>query len=276
MKLYPSHVRAVALMGSVPLGEKLPLHHPADAEAVLHHVFADCRADADCHRTFPHLDADWAKVTERLAKGPVVVQKPSGPITIRSGPFLEAIRNQLTVVFDQRALPLLISRAAEDDFGPFLKLVQHHAPELKADGLYLSVSCPEGTRRISEADVRQATAGISFGRWRIDQQVAACRLWPPADPNPALLTPVKSDLPVLFLAGGRDATTPVKWANDIAAGLPHSRVVVIEPGTHLPIGLSNIVCLDRIADAFFAKGTADGLDTACVATMKPPPFKLKA
>jgi len=54
MKLYPAHVRAVALMGSVPLGEKLPLHHAANAEAVLHLVFADCRVDPDCHRAFPH------------------------------------------------------------------------------------------------------------------------------------------------------------------------------------------------------------------------------
>jgi pimeloyl-ACP methyl ester carboxylesterase len=276
MKLYPAHVRAVALMGSVPLGEKLPLHHAANAETVLHLVFADCRADPDCHRAFPHLEADWAKVTRRLSKAPVVVQTRSGPVTIRSGPFLEAIRSQLNVIFTQRALPLLISRAAQGDFGPFLKTIQHRGPEPEADGLYLSVSCPEGTRRITEPEIVRATAGISFGRWRIDQQISACRVWPAVTPNPALLTPVKSDIPVLFLAGGRDATTPVKWANEIAARLPRSRVVVIEPASHLPIGLSNLVCPDRIMDAFFAKGSAAGLDISCVQTMKPSPFRLKA
>lgn len=276
MKLYPAHVRAMALIGSVPLGEKLPLHHPANAEAVLHNVFADCRADTDCHRAFPHLESDWAKLTGRLAKASVVVKTPRGPVTIRSGPFLETIRGQLNNTFGQRALPLLVSRASQGDFRPFLKLVQRQGAEPEADGLYLSVSCPEGTNRITPADIAQATAGISFGRWRIDQQIAACRVWPPAVPDPALLTPVKSDVPVLFLAGGRDATTPPKWADRIAAGLPRSRVVLIEQVAHLPIGLSNIVCLDRIAAAFFAKGSADGLNTSCIATMKPPPFQLHA
>jgi hypothetical protein len=49
-------------------------------------------------------------------------------------------------------------------------------------------------------------------------------------------------------------------------------VVVIEPMSHLPIGLTNIDCLDRIADAFFAKGDAEGLDTRCIASMKSPAF----
>jgi pimeloyl-ACP methyl ester carboxylesterase len=274
MKLYPAHVRAVALMGSVPLGEKLPLHHSANAEAVLHKVFADCRADAGCHRAFPHLEGDWAKVTERFAKAPVVVKTPSGTVTIRSGPFLETVRGQLNTTFAQRALPLLITRAARGDFGPLLKLVQRHEPELEADGLYLAISCPEGTNRIKAADIARATAGLSFGRWRIDQQIAACRMWPPTTLDAALLTPVKSNVPVVFFAGGRDATTPVKWADQIAANLPRSRVVVIEQIAHLPIGLSNIVCVDRIAATFFAKGSADGLDTSCIATMKPPPFRL--
>jgi len=49
-------------------------------------------------------------------------------------------------------------------------------------------------------------------------------------------------------------------------------VVIIEAMGHLPTGLDHLECLDRIADAFFAKGSAQGLDTSCVATMTPPPF----
>ncbi len=274
IKLYPDHVRAVALMGSLPLGEKLPLHHNANAEAALREVFADCRADGACHRAFPHLEADWTNLTRRLAQTPVLVQTKNGLFTIRSGPFLETVRNQLYVTPGQRGLPLLISRAANGDFGPLLKLVEHHGAELEADGLYLSVTCPEDTRRITEADIVKATAGVSFGRWRIDQHIAACKVWPPAEPDATLLTPVRSNVPVLLLAGGRDSVTPAKWAYQIAAGLPHARVVVIEPLSHAPIGLSNLGCLDRLMDTFYAKASADGLDISCVATMKPPPFRI--
>lgn len=276
MKLYPDHVRAVALMGSLPLGEKLPLHHNANADAALRKVFADCRVDTPCHRAFPHLEADWSKLTQRLAQAPAVVQTRNGSATIRSGPFLEFVRNQLYVTPGQRGLPFLISRAAAGNFDPFLKLVDHHGAELEADGLYLSVTCPEATRRLTEADITRATTGVSFGRWRIDQHVAACTVWPQVAPNPALLTPVSSNVPVLFLAGGRDSVTPAKWAYAIAARLPHARVVVIEPLSHAPIGLSNLGCLDSMMDAFYAKASAEGLDTSCVATMKPPPFRITA
>jgi pimeloyl-ACP methyl ester carboxylesterase len=84
--------------------------------------------------------------------------------------------------------------------------------------------------------------------------------------------PPKSAVPVLFLAGGRDASTPPAWARKVAEGLPNSRVVEIPAMSHLPIGLDHIECLDLMADAFFAKGSAKGLDTSCMAGMTPPPF----
>ncbi len=171
---------------------------------------------------------------------------------------------------------MLISRAARGDFAPLIQLVQGQGPELVAEGLYLSVTCPEGALRIAPAEIGAATRGSSsFGRYRIDQQIKACRLWTQARPDPALLSPVSANTPVLFLAGGHDATAPPFWARQIAARLPNSRVVVIEPMTHLPVGLENMDCPDRIMDAFFERGSAEGLDTSCVATMRPPPFAVR-
>jgi pimeloyl-ACP methyl ester carboxylesterase len=272
MKLYPSRVRAVAVFGTVPIGEKLPLHHAANGEMALRQMFADCRAEPGCHAAFPQLAAAWASLQRRLAKGSITIPTGKAPLVLRQGPFDELIRSQLNEVGSARRLPLLISRTAHGVYGPLTALIEHQGPELEADGLYLSVVCPEATRRIRPAEIGPATKGSSFGRWRIDQQIAACRLWAPARANPGLLTPVRSKIPVLFLAGGRDATTPVFWARRVAAGLPNSRVVVIERATHLPVGLDHIDCPDRIADAFFARGSANGLDTSCVATMRPPPF----
>jgi pimeloyl-ACP methyl ester carboxylesterase len=272
MKLYPSRVRAAALIGTAPLGEKLPLHHAANGEAALRQVFADCRSDRACDAAYPALAADWSGLMRRLAAGPVTVDTGAGPVSIRFGPFGEAIRSRLNTNWGQRAAPLMISRAARGDFSPFLKSVATQGPEPEADGLYLSVTCPEATRRIRPGEIAAATSGVALGRYRIDQQIAACRLWAPARADPAVLRPLNSDIPVLLLAGGRDATTPVAWARQVAAGLPRSRVIVIPPMAHLPVGLTNMVCLDRIADAFFARGSADGLDISCVMSMAPPPF----
>jgi len=129
--------------------------------------------------------------------------------------------------------------------------------------------------RIRSGEIAPAVNSATFGRWRIEQQIAACRLWRASRPNLDLLRPVESRVPVLLLAGGRDATTPVFWARQVARGLPNSRVVVVEQMTHLPVGLEHIDCPDRIMDAFFAQASAEGLDTSCVAGMAPPPFALR-
>jgi pimeloyl-ACP methyl ester carboxylesterase len=271
LKLYPDRVRAAALMGSVPLGEKLPLHHAANADASLRDLFADCRAEAACNRAFPDLAADWSRLIGRLRDHPVTVVGETEPI--RAGPFSEAIRGKLNVIFTRQGLPRIIHSAAGGDFGPYLASVRGGVHEPEADGLYLSITCPEGTRRITPGEIEREAAHTSFGRYRIDQQIAACREWAPAIAEPALLASVRSDVPVLLMSGGRDATTPPSWARRISARMPRSRVVVILAMTHLPIGLANMECLDHVMDAFFARASAVGLDVSCIATMTPPPFE---
>ncbi len=272
MKLYPERVRSAALIGTVPIGEKLPLHHGVNAQRALSLLFADCRADRRCNAAFPDLSADWERLQKRLSRGPIAIRTSVGGLLVRRGPFNELVRNQLGTVESARHLPALISRTARQDYAPLIKLVQAQGPEPEAEGLYLSITCPEATLRIRPDEIAPATRSSSFGRYRIDQQLAACRLWAPARPSPRLLTPLRSNIPVLLLAGGRDATTPPSWARQVSAGLPNSRVVIIEAMSHLPVGLDHLDCLDRLADAFFAKGSAEGLDTACVATMTPPAF----
>jgi pimeloyl-ACP methyl ester carboxylesterase len=235
-------------------------------------LFADCRADRRCNAAFPDLSADWERLQKRLSRGPIAIRTSVGGLLVRRGPFNELVRNQLGTVESARHLPALISRTARQDYAPLIKLVQAQGPEPEAEGLYLSITCPEATLRIRPDEIAPATRSSSFGRYRIDQQIAACRLWAPATPSPRLLTPLRSNIPVLLLAGGRDATTPPSWARQVSAGLPNSRVVIIEAMSHLPVGLEHLDCLDRLADAFFAKGAAEGLDTACVATMTPPAF----
>jgi pimeloyl-ACP methyl ester carboxylesterase len=272
MKLYPERVRSAALIGTVPIGEKLPLHHTVNGQEALRLLFADCRADRPCHAAFPDLSMDWERLQGGLAEHPMVVNTPVGSLLVRQGPFNELVRGQLNAVESARRLPVLINHAARGDYAPLIKLVQAQGPEPEAEGLYLSITCPEATLRIRADEIGPATRSSSFGRYRIDQQVAACRLWARSTPSARLLTPLVSDTPVLLLAGGRDATTPASWAWQVSAGLPNSRVVIIEPMSHLPVGLDHMDCLDRIMDAFFAKRSADGLDTSCVATMAPPAF----
>jgi len=61
--------------------------------------------------------------------------------------------------------------------------------------------------------------------------VAECRYWPPARPDPA--PPGRTlTMPVLLLAGQLDLSTPLPWAQQEAAQLPHARLLVIKGAGH--------------------------------------------
>jgi pimeloyl-ACP methyl ester carboxylesterase len=78
---------------------------------------------------------------------------------------------------------------------------------------------------------------------------------------------------VLLLNGTADYVTPPEIARRLQTGLSRSRLVLIEGLPHFPSGLSHMECYDRLVQAFFAKPEPERLDAACVAAMKPPPFR---
>jgi pimeloyl-ACP methyl ester carboxylesterase len=83
---------------------------------------------------------------------------------------------------------------------------------------------------------------------------------------------VRSAAPALLLSGSMDYVTPPEWAAQIAAQMPNARTVTIPLLGHFPDGLSNMECYDSLIARFFEAGSAEHLDTSCVAKMSPPPF----
>ena len=81
-----------------------------------------------------------------------------------------------------------------------------------------------------------------------------------------------SKAPVLILSGGRDPVTPPDWASRVAHKLSHSLHVVVPLAAHSDEGLDDAHCYDRVIVAFLDRGTAEGLDTSCLARAKPGPF----
>ena len=73
-----------------------------------------------------------------------------------------------------------------------------------------------------------------------------------------------------------DPVTPPKYGEEVARQLPNSRRVVIPQAGHIPDGLTDPGCLDRIILEFMDKGNARDLDTSCVERMAAPPFATSA
>ncbi len=123
MQQYPGRVRVAILVGTVPLGEKLPLHHGANAQRVLDLLISDCSLQPACRAAYPDLPEDWRRLIRRLDAGPVSVPVAEGFSMVERGPFLEALRAMMTSTAGQSRVPLVVSRAAAGDFSPFVKAV---------------------------------------------------------------------------------------------------------------------------------------------------------
>ncbi len=277
MREYSHNVRCAVLLGTVPIDEKTPLHHARAGEDVLQKIFDDCERDPLCDEKFPSLRNKWKDLLTAFDDGPVEAVYADSVdarlVTIARGPFCEATRTLLLTTTMQRRIPFIIHRASGGDFQPFFDVV---SPDTSlspyAEGMYLSVTCPEGTQRIADDEIESETAGTFLGRYRVDQQMAACAEWATAAVPDEALQPVTATTPTLLLAGGMDYVTPVSWAQQVSSRLSDSRVVVIDYLGHFPDGVANMECLDALIRAFLHAGTTVGLDLSCVDTMVPPPF----
>lgn len=274
IRAYPGRVRAAAFLGTVPMDLRTPLEHAASAERALLAIFADCAADAACAAAYPQLPDEWNAVLARFDAGPVPLPVDGAEVLVARGPFAESLRASMTTDAGQRRIPGIIHAAARGDFRPYLEAVAPGGgPPMIAEGLYLSIECSESAPRIAEDAIPDATAGTFLGRYRIDEQLGACRAWPRRETDESFFVPVLSDVPALFLAGGRDHVAPLRYAQAVASGFPNSRVVVIEEMPHFPVAMENLECLDVMLLAFYAAGDTAAVDAACTATMKAPPFQ---
>jgi len=281
LRRHGDHVRSAILLGVAGMDQYLPMFHARDGKAAVDRLFATCAKDPACGSAFPELAAEHERVLAGLdrERGHATVESPVDhhpvPVTIPRDIFAEQIRFTLYSAGPSAATPYVIHRAAQGDFEPFAQLAMLWEPSLRAIlayGMHLSVTCAEDVPFMSQAQIDAVIAGTYLRGFRANQQVAACREWPRGQIPADFHEPVTSDVPVLLISGPYDPVTPPRWAEEVVKHLARGLHVVIPDGHHGPGGLSNQACFSGMSAKFIERGTAEGLDTSCIQTMKPPPF----
>jgi pimeloyl-ACP methyl ester carboxylesterase len=280
---HPASVRTLLLYGAVATDERIPLHFASYFESALMATFEACAAEPACRERFPGLRDDLAAAVARLVGAPVPVEltdpssgEPFRFVVTRAG-FAQALRYMLYLPSSALLVPATVHAAAGGDFRPVAEAAQTFftfAASDFADGYYLSVTCSEDVPFILEAEIAAATGGTLLGDFRIRQQQAACAAWTAQPVDAAFLEPVRSAAPTLIVSGERDPVTPAKQAERIASTLPAARHVVVPDAGHDVGGLVGLDCLERLEAEFIRTANAERLDTACVASIRRPPFVL--
>lgn len=193
--------------------------------------------------------------------------------------FAEKLRSRMYSRESAKHIPLIIHRAAQGDFTPFLDEAipaDRSVPDFIADGMYLCVTCAEDVPFIDQEEVARVNEGNPFGNYRVFQQTRACSLWPQGKIPTDYHQPVTSNVPVLIFSGYMDPVTPPERGEEVASHLPNSKHIVVPQAAHGTEGLTNAECLDNLMREFLAKGNARDLDTTCVARIGSPPFAVKS
>ncbi len=269
-------VRAAIVEGTAPVSFKNPLPLAQAAQEGLDSLFAQCERDATCRAAFPHFWDEFEALRTSLRDHPAVARVPpalgdpdsTAPVTWST--FVEVIREMSYTAIGGRVVPLLVHRAATGDFGSVLNSgvnVRRRTRAAVRLGFLLSQTCTEDVPRITDAEVASQTEGTYLGDVRVRDQRAACAGWPRGTIAPEDLTPVRSDVPVLLLAGTIDPVTRPQFAQDAARTLPNS-LVVIAPGGHVPAGS----CVEAMERQFLSRAMPRDVDTSCVREMTLPPF----
>lgn len=277
LRQHPEHVRTITLMSVAPTYLRMPMYHSQAADRAMNLLLEECEHDAKCHEAFPQIRDDWQEVLAELQRGPAHAEYRSAAgkteFEVQRDIFAEKIRNFLYSRDQAIRIPLIVHRAASGDFQPFLQqAIGPSAPDFIADGMYLCVTCSEDVPFIDQAEAEKMNTDNPFGNYRVFQQTRACSMWPRGEIPENYREPVRSDVPALIFSGNLDPVTPPQRGEEVARYLPNSRHVIIPEGGHVPFGLTNLDCLDKLIIEFLDKGDAKGLDDSCVEQMKPAPF----
>jgi pimeloyl-ACP methyl ester carboxylesterase len=273
-RAHPSRVRTMILDGVAPPQMRVGAEFAEDGEAALRAALRRCAEDRLCAEKNPALEADLEAALARLAR-PVEVELRDP----RTGePRVEELgRDHLTRVLfalsyapEGAALyPPAIRAAARGDLAPLGALVSLLAGDVEATiarPLQLSVVCAEDVP-FYPPPAAGAARGV-YGRDAEEAFRKLCAVWPVPPAPAAVKEPVRADVPALLLSGEADPVTPARWGALAAETLPRGRHVVLPGMGH---GVLFRGCLPRVAKAFLDAGSADGLDLACAARIRPPP-----
>lgn len=280
LRRHPASVRTATLERVAVPGSLLGTAR-ASQEA-LDGLIAECERDPVCGGAYPKLREELATVLRRVAAEPVrigMIDPPTRkPVELRlsQAGVAQTLRYMLYSPIEAALLPLAIHEAAQGNWKPLARLAFLHGLDMSgmAEGFFQSVACAEEVALIRDGEIAPATAGTFLGDFRVRRQKAACEGWPVRDLGPDLQAPVVSDVPALLISGERDPATPPSNGERVARGLKRARHVVVPDGSHFLEGMQGGDCIQDLVAAFLEAGTAEKLDTSCLALMRRPDFEL--
>lgn len=230
MRLHPKTVSRVLLSGVEPLDNGYDM--PSHVWAALLRIAAEAETDPRLRASLPPggLRKAIDEILARLERGPVVVRLKSGE-QVMLGP--EDFR--LGLVSRPADWPVRIIDIHRGRYEAWATEVAASRRPLKTTPAALIGPLIDTSLNVSGARAERLAndpAVQYLGAWSFTPPMAAASLWPTPDVGDALRLPVESPIPVVFVHGDWDISTPIENSQEIQPYFPNSRLVVVRRGGH--------------------------------------------
>jgi pimeloyl-ACP methyl ester carboxylesterase len=273
-RAFPDSVRSLVLDGVAAPEQVIPAGG-RDGQAALDKLFAQCDADAACHKAYPNLRAEWDTLAARAEAGlklQIADPRTAQPVTFTmTGPrFFGTVHNILYSPADARRLPFLLHSAYQGRWEPFI--ARHNiAGDFASDAssailLHLAVVCAEDVPRMTPTLMKEDASTLT--RPLADRIPGLCKtLNVPAVP---FAEPAAIQAPALLLSGALDPVTPPRRAESAARRMPKAQQLVVANAGH---GVSQLGCAPRLLRDFLDR-PGSPLDAKCLSEIPAPTFQL--
>lgn len=248
LRQFPEHVKSLVLVSAIPLSAVLPDSLDPPAKRAVDLLVADCASDPLCHAAFPNFASEISSARAGLAPEQVI-----------------GLHFLLYSSTTARRVPWLVHQAFTGHSQPLDREIAQNrktVTDALSIGLHLTVVCSE--------DVpfsKHPQPSDPFGAALDKEYAGACQGWPIAAMPENYRSPLKSEIPVLIIAGDRDPVTPPENARDIARDFPNANLVIVPGSSHFVDGFDG--CLTRVISRFLNDRP---IETACVDSLRPPKF----
>jgi pimeloyl-ACP methyl ester carboxylesterase len=280
LRQHEDRVRSMVLDGATLLDVPVLERFAPNSQLALDQLLDRCDADAACHAAYPAVRDDLRRALAALRKQPVTtdVEHPwtGEPIVIDANTLAGVIHAGLLADATTARLPGLIHAAAGGDWTSVARAIADNLPpkDASTDRLVMSgmIFCSEAWARFDPTETARLAGNSYLGEAEIaaaTNRAQTCRFVPQGVVPPGDGQPVRSDVPVLFTVGSADPQDPPGNIADAPVDLPASRTVIVPGQGHT---VAHLGCVPSIVSAFIQAGTAEGLDTGCVADMTLPAF----
>ena len=274
MRDYPQGIRSVILDSTVPLEINLYENLGVNASNSFNKLFDQCGSQPKCNTEYPDIMHNMLKAMDELDKTPHKVTIEDGSSVDLTGDMLMNLLFVLMYSADNLPyIPLLVTSIYNQNYiyiDDIMKQVSAQGSGISL-GMNLSVNCSEEYAYFNKTDYDNASKNIDHRFYNVfnsDDIGEACKEWDvPAAPKKEI-TPVKSDIPTMIIAGIFDPITPPEWGKMVADNLTNSQFFTFPNGTH---GVSITDCGQAMSLQFFKEPTHNA-SLKCFNSLQPKSF----